>query len=185
MIHIVNLTPHDDVAITQAATILNTAFRGPWPAAWPTMDDALVELAELLAPERICRVAKDEDDGAVVGLIGGIPGYRGRVWELHPLAVRVDRQGQGIGRMLVGDLEAQVRARGGLTITLGTDDEDDATTLSNADLYQDLWDKVRSIRNLKGHPFEFYQKVGYTIIGVVPDANGWGKPDIIMGKRMG
>jgi aminoglycoside 6'-N-acetyltransferase I len=184
MIRVVDLKPDDDAAIAQAATILNTAFRGPWPAAWPTLDDALAELAEMFAPDRICRVAKD-DDGAVVGLIGGISGYNGRVWELHPLAVRVDRQHHGIGRTLVLDLEVQVKSRGGLTITLGTDDEDDATTLSNVDLYQDLWDKVRSIRNLKGHPFEFYQKVGYTIIGVVPDANGWGKPDIIMGKRVG
>jgi aminoglycoside 6'-N-acetyltransferase I len=184
MIRIVDLKPNDAAAITQAATILNTAFREHSLETWATMDDALAELQEMLAPVRICRVAKD-DDGAVVGLIGGISGYRGRVWELHPPAVRIERQGQGIGRMLVRDLEAQVKARGGLTITLGTDDEDDMTTLSNVDLYHDLWDKVRTIHNLKGHPYEFYQKVGYTIIGVVPDANGWGRPDIIMGKRVG
>jgi hypothetical protein len=27
-------------------------------------------------------------------------------------------------------------------------------------------------------------RVGYTIIDVVPDANGRGKPDIILGKRV-
>ncbi|MCA9940912.1 MAG: AAC(6')-Ia family aminoglycoside 6'-N-acetyltransferase, partial [Anaerolineales bacterium] len=27
-------------------------------------------------------------------------------------------------------------------------------------------------------------KLGYAIVGVVPDANGWGKPDIIMAKRI-
>jgi len=33
-------------------------------------------------------------------------------------------------------------------------------------------------------PFEFYQKCGFVIVGVVPDANGLGKPDILMAKRV-
>jgi aminoglycoside 6'-N-acetyltransferase I len=74
--------------------------------------------------------------------------------------------------------------RGGLSIRLGSDDEDGMTTLANCDLYDNLPDKIANIRNLKGHPYEFYQKCGYTITGVVPDANGRGKPDIIMGKRV-
>jgi aminoglycoside 6'-N-acetyltransferase I len=106
------------------------------------------------------------------------------VWELHPLAVQPSKQGQGIGQALVEDLEAQVRFKGGLTMTLGTDDEDNMTSLSDVDLYEDLWEKIRDIRNLKKHPFEFYQKMGYVITGVVPDANGRGKPDILMGKRL-
>jgi aminoglycoside 6'-N-acetyltransferase I len=47
-----------------------------------------------------------------------------------------------------------------------------------------LWDKVKNIQNFKGHPYEFYQKMGYVITGVVPDANGRGKPDIMMSKRV-
>jgi aminoglycoside 6'-N-acetyltransferase I len=99
--------------------------------------------------------------------------------------VRVAAQGRGIGRALVTDLEEQVRQRGGLTLTLGTDDQDDMTTLSGVDLYQDTWQHIANIRNLRGHPYEFYQKLGYTITGVVPDANGVGKPDILMSKRVG
>ena len=137
----------------------------------------------MLESERICRAALDEQ-GNLLGIIGGIPGYDGNVWELHPLAVQPSRQGQGIGRVLVEDLEQQVRSRGGLTITLGTDDEDGMTTLSNVDLYVNLWEKIRDVRNLKGHPFAFYQKLGYVITGVVPDANGRGKPDILMSKRL-
>ena len=43
---------------------------------------------------------------------------------------------------------------------------------------------VASIQNLRDHPYEFYQKVGFVIVGVMPDANGWGKPDIFMAKRV-
>jgi aminoglycoside 6'-N-acetyltransferase I len=52
---------------------------------------------ESLEPGRIGRVAIDPD-GTVAGWIGGNSSYAGRVWELHPLVVRPDRQGQGVGR---------------------------------------------------------------------------------------
>ena len=177
------LSPDNDRLIQQAALLLVDAFREHWPDAWPTLEEGRKEVEEMLETGRICRVAVDEK-GNLLGIIGGIPGYDGNVWELHPLAVQPSLQGQGIGRALVKDLEAQVRSRGGLTITLGTDDEDGMTTLSNTDLYENLWEKIRDIGNLKGHPFEFYQKMGYIISGVVPDANGPGKPDILMAKRV-
>jgi aminoglycoside 6'-N-acetyltransferase I len=125
-----------------------------------------------------------DEDGTLLGVIGGIPQYDGHVWELHPLAVQPHLQGQGIGRALVADFEEQVRERDGLTITLGSDDEDGMTSLADVDLYENLWEQIRNIRNLKGHPFEFYQKLGYIITGVMPDANGRGKPDIYMSKRV-
>ena len=40
------------------------------------------------------------------------------------------------------------------------------------------------IRNLKDHPFEFYLRLGFRIAGVLPDANGFGKPDIFLAKRV-
>ena len=180
---IISLQHDHEFLIHQAAQLLVDAFREHWPDAWPTLEKGLEEVHEMLETERICRAAVDEK-GDLLGIIGGIPGYDGNVWELHPLAVQPSRQGHGIGRALVQDLEQQVRSQGGLTITLGTDDEDGMTSLSAVDLYENLWEKVRDIRNLKGHPFEFYQKLGYVITGVVPDANGRGKPDILMAKRI-
>jgi aminoglycoside 6'-N-acetyltransferase I len=84
----------------------------------------------------------------------------------------------------VEDLEARARGRGAHTLWLGTDDEDDMTTLSGVDLYDDLPGHLERIRDLKGHPYGFYQKCGFVIAGVVPDANGPGKPDILMAKRV-
>jgi aminoglycoside 6'-N-acetyltransferase I len=181
---IITLSPDNAPLIQQAAQLLVDAFREHWHDAWPTLEEGLKEVREMLESERICRVAVDEK-GNLLGMIGGIPGYDGNVWELHPLAVQPSLQGQGIGRALVEDFEKQVRLKGGLTITLGSDDEDGMTSLSNVDLYENLWEKIRDIRNLKNHPFEFYQKMGYVITGVVPDANGRGKPDILMGKCVG
>ena len=180
---IIDLESDDTQAIEQAAALLVEGFREHWPDAWPDLDSALKEVREMLAEDRICRIAVDNDSN-VVGWIGGIPEYDGHVWELHPLVVKPDEQQQGIGRMLVTDFEEQVRQRGGFTVTLGTDDEDNMTTLSNVDLYKNTWQHIANIRNLKGHPYEFYQKLGYTITGVVPDANGPGKPDILMAKRV-
>ena len=180
---IIDLSPEDETFIRQAAELLVAGFREHWPAAWPDMDAALAEVHEALAPGKICRVALDEA-GAMLGWVGGIRGYGGNVWELHPLVVRADRQRQGIGRALVADLEAQVRARSGLTLWLGSDDEDDMTSLSGVDLYDDLPGQLARIRNLKGHPYDFYLKCGFIVAGVVPDANGPGKPDILMAKRV-
>jgi aminoglycoside 6'-N-acetyltransferase I len=180
---IITLTEKNDCLIQQAAQLLVDAFHEHWVGAWSSSEEGLQEVHEMLGAERICRTALD-DEGYLLGIIGGIPQYDGRIWELHPLAVQPDRQGKGIGKALVEDFEEQVRQRGGLTITLGTDDEDAMTSLSGIDLYENIWEKVRNIRNFKRHPFEFYQKMGYIITGVVPDANGIGKPDINMSKRV-
>ena len=181
---IVNFPADDADVIHQAATLLVEGFREHWPNGWPAMDAALEEMQEALEPGKICRVAVD-DQGKVLGWIGALSEYEGNAWELHPLIVHPAHQGKGIGRALVADLEEQVRAQGGLTIYLGTDDEDFMTSLSQVDLYENTWEHIANIRNLKGHPYEFYQKMGFTIIGVIPDANGWNKPDIMMAKRVG
>ncbi|HEU4322743.1 MAG TPA: GNAT family N-acetyltransferase [Roseiflexaceae bacterium] len=181
--HITTLTPDDTAAIDQAAALLTAGFSENWPDSWADQESALEEVHEMLDPERICRVAR-ADDGRVLGWIGGVPEYDGRVWELHPLVVDPQLQGRGVGRALVADLEEQVRGRGGLTVSLGTDDVSGMTSLAGVDLYPNVWEHIAAIRNLRRHPYEFYQKCGFVIVGVVPDANGPGKPDIMMAKRV-
>jgi aminoglycoside 6'-N-acetyltransferase I len=167
----------------QVAEMLVNGFRDTGSAAWRTIGEAREEVQQSLRVDRISRIAVDEQN-RVLGWIGGIEEYEGNVWELHPLVVRPDCQRQGVGSALVADFENQVAERGGHTIRLGTDDENCRTSLGGVDLYPDLLDKLRSIENIGGHPFEFYLKVGYQIVGVIPDANGFGKPDILMAKRI-
>ncbi len=179
---IFDLATADEETIRQAANLLVEGFREDWPGAWPTEEEALQEMRGALEEGRICRAALEED-GTLLGWIGGIPAYDGKVWELHPLVVRPDFQRKGIGSALVVDLEARVAERDALTLWLGTDDETGMTTLSGVDLYPDVLGHLANIENLHGHPYEFYLELGFSIIGAMPDANGWGKPDIYMAKR--
>ncbi|WP_207706889.1 GNAT family N-acetyltransferase [Alkaliphilus pronyensis] len=133
--------------------------------------------------DRISRVAIN-DEGNLIGWIAGIKQYDGNVWEMHPLVINKNWQKRGIGRLLVEDFEKKVSEKEGQTVLLGTDDETCSTSIGGVDIYSDTYQKMKDIKNLKNHPFEFYQKVGYKIVGVIPDANGFGKPDILMAKRV-
>lgn len=182
-VRIVDVPGDDEQIVRQMARLLVDGFREHWPDAWPDMESALREVREALQPERINRIALDAE-GGVVGWVGAIYGYNGWAWELHPIVVHPTRQRQGIGSALVADIEERVRERGACTLYLGSDDVDSMTTLAGVDLYDNVPARIAGIRNLRGHPYEFYQKVGYTIVGVIPDANGPGKPDIYLAKRL-
>jgi aminoglycoside 6'-N-acetyltransferase I len=164
----------------QAAAILAGAF--PDENGWPTIELGLAEI-EWVAKDGFVRAALDGD--RVLGWVGGLPEYRGNVWELHPIVVDRGFRLQGIGRALVSAFESEARARGGLTATLGTDDHDGQTSLSGADLYANLSNHIATLRDLgTRHPFLFYRKLGYVVTGLMPDANGRGKPDIYMSKQL-
>jgi aminoglycoside 6'-N-acetyltransferase I len=180
---IIDLTADNEDAVRGAAALLVEGFARDWPGSWSDMDSALEEVREALSADKICRIALNED-GQVIGWVGGLPEYNGNVWELHPLVVAESWRGRGVGRALVDDLEARCRERGGVTMILGTDDVTGMTSLSGVDLYPDPWPHIASIQNLRRHPYTFYQKLDFTIIGVIPDANGPGKPDILMAKRI-
>ena len=167
----------------QMAELLMEGFRTMAPEAWPDLASAEEEVGEAFGAERTCRVAVGAD-GTVLGWIGSIPMYDGNVWELHPLVVGAAHRRRGVGRALVADLEERGREAGAFTMYLGTDDVMDLTSLGGLDLLPGALERLREIRNLHGHPFEFYQRCGYELVGVLPDANGPGKPDIFMAKSL-
>ena len=85
--------------------------------------------------------------------------------------------------LLVHAFEDEARRRGALTFTLGTDDDHGQTSLAGTNLYDDIPRHITELRDLgTRHPFLFYRRLGYVVTGIVPDANGPGKPDIYMSK---
>ena len=164
----------------QAAKMLVDDFDEPY--GWPTLPAAEAEVAHVIE-EGFARAILDTD--LVLGWVGGLPEYGGRVWELHPMVVRRTHRRRGIGRSLVTAFEAEASARGALTITLGTDDNSGMTSLVGVNLYQDIPRYIAELRDLgRNHPFLFYIKLGFVVTGVMPDANGPGLPDIHMSKPL-
>lgn len=180
-IRVEDLSPNDEASIQASAEITVAAF-AHFPDTWDTIEEGLEEVHEALKEGKICLVARD-GEGTVVGWVGGQHHYS-LVWELHPLAVKPEMQGMGVGSALVRTLEDRIREAGGLTITLGTDDEIDGTNLYGRELYPDVLGAAQNIAVTNGHPYLFYQKLGFVITGITPDANGVGRHDILMCKRV-
>lgn len=174
--HIADLVKTDKSHCAQVAALLREAF----PHAYG--DCAEEEMQNCLEAERVALAALEEDE--VVGFVGAIPQYGETGWELHPLVVKEPWRKKGVGRALCAELERRLREKGCLTVYLGSDDEFGQTSLSDTDLFEDTFRKIEGIRNPGGHPCGFYQKVGYKIVGVIPDANGLGKPDIWLAKSL-
>lgn len=175
-IHISRFEKSNGKYVKEAAELLIESF----PHSYS--DCALEEVESCLSEERIAIMAVE--DNQLVGFAGAIPQYGITGWELHPVVVRKSHQFKGIGSKLINAIEKEVSNRGGVTIYLGTDDEFNKTSLSNCNLYEDLFSKITNIKNYDKHPYEFYIKMGYKIVGVIPDANGLGKPDIWMAKKI-
>jgi aminoglycoside 6'-N-acetyltransferase I len=166
----------------QAADVLIRAFEHA-PAAWHTPQDATAQVDTFFEDADRAAIAAIED-GRLIGWVGRIHAYS-HAFELHPLAVDPDCQRRGVGAALVRALEDLARAEGALSLFLGADDDFGGTTLFGADPYPDLLAALGSAEPIgQRHPLAFYRKMGFVLAGLLPDANGRGKPDILMAKRL-
>jgi GNAT superfamily N-acetyltransferase len=176
--------PENKKSVNECCELLIQCFKH----SWDTMEEAMETMDYCFEEDGIVIVAVDAQennrDEKVLGFIGARVKYEPNGWELHPLAVGEKFQRKGVGTFLIQALEMEVAAQGGHVLYLGTDDEDGATSLSQGDLFENTFEKIKNIKNLDNHPYEFYQKNGFQIVGVLPDVNGYGKPDIYMAKRI-
>lgn len=101
------------------------------------------------------------------------------------LAVAPEVQRCGIGRALLDDAARIGRAQGCVTLTLTTGDDHPErafTTLGRRDLWGDPLGAAAAVETTESHPLDFYRTLGFRVCGVLPDANGPGKPEIMLAK---
>jgi len=149
---------------------------------WPDLDKnkAAETVNKCLNDKNICLGITVNN--SLIGWIGLRPMYE-KTWELHPMVVKNDCQKKGYGKILLKEAEKIARENGIIGIFIGSDDETNKTSLSDKEITgENIFDEIKNIKNYKNHPFEFYIKCGYCIIGMIPNANGPKKPDILLWK---
>lgn len=177
------LNPHQPDEMDEAARILVEEFREFAPDAWPDLASARAEIADIVAKEGFLFAAFDPS-GALIGWAGGLPLNGVAAWELHPLVVSGATRKAGTGRALVDAVSREAGRRGGAVLFAGSDDETGGTSIGGKDLWDDPLAHLARIKNLKNHPYEFYLRIGFKLVGVLPDASGPGKPDIWLARKI-
>jgi len=149
---------------------------------WPDLDEeeALEAVEESISDENISIGIKVNNQ--LIGWVGLMPMYE-KTWELHPMAIMPKYQGKGYGKILLNEMEKIAREKGVIGIFAGSDDEANKTSLSEKEITgKNIFEEIKNINNYKNHPYEFYMRCGYSIIGIIPNANGVNKPDILLWK---
>ncbi|MBL6991131.1 MAG: GNAT family N-acetyltransferase [Bacteriovoracaceae bacterium] len=169
--------------VEKATKLMQIGFKGI-TNSWENEIDAGREVRGLLSLGKIALIAVDINE-EVLGLVGAFHlSYPGDVWELHPIVVKPSARQRGVGKALIEKLEENIKQKGGKTLWLGADDEQGLTSISGKNIYPNLIEHLQSIENIGGHAISFYKKMGFSVAGCLPDANGFGKPDIFFAKRI-
>jgi aminoglycoside 6'-N-acetyltransferase I len=172
---------HSRAEIDAVAAILVAGFADRSPA-WPTLEAGINEVNAFSTDEHISLVATIND--TIVGWISATPQYQRFGWELHPLVVAPAYQHQGIGKALVAALCARLAEHGATTVFAWSDDESLSTSLGGKDLFLNPLEHLHNFSSSVRHAGGFYLKQGFVLCGVLPDANGLGKPDILFARRI-
>jgi aminoglycoside 6'-N-acetyltransferase I len=166
--------------IDKAAKILLETM--PIANMWPDLNEeiALKTVDESIADENISIGIKVNNQ--LIGWAGLMPMYK-NTWELHPMAILPKFQGKSYGKILLNEIEKIAQKKGIIGIFVGSDDETNKTSLSEVEITKDnIFEEIKRIKNYENHPYEFYMRCGYSIIGIIPNANGSKKPDILLWK---
>ena len=181
---IINLYEASDMILEQAAVVLFEAAKSFTLSTWPTLQFCRGEVENCLREQYLCLgyIRKDE----LAGWIGLRPQYGGYTWKIHPLVVHPHHQSTGIGSDLLYEAEKLVYEKGGRNLFIGVPDELEQTSLGGKDIFKtSLFDQLKAFEAGNGrHPGGFFLKNGYTLTGIIPDALGKGRPDILMIKPL-
>ena len=101
-----------------------------------------------------------------------------------PIAVAIEHQYSGLGHLLVEDVARIAKGAGALTPFSGTSDEVGTTNLFGVDLYGNPVEAIKNIEATGRNPFKFWQNAGFTVVGLMPDAESLGKPGVHLARRL-
>jgi aminoglycoside 6'-N-acetyltransferase I len=178
---IADLDAMDESVLEKLAALTHEAAAVNFPNWLPTMGDAREEVSDATAEGHITRVLLD-DAAEPLGWVSCFHAY-GHVWEIHPLVVSVKQHRKGHGARLLADIEMLAASRGAGVLIVGTADETGATSLGGVDLYRDPIGALANMTAAPSHPVGFWLRMGYSLVGVTPDAEGPGLPTLNLAKR--
>jgi aminoglycoside 6'-N-acetyltransferase I len=178
---IVDLQGSDLERIHLISKFLFECFRKYSPDWLPDNDACLKQILSSLESGRRSRVMLGEGFEPI-GWIGAITDSD--TWEIHPIAVSPGHQREGVGMSLVTDIEKLAAESSAVSVWARTSDETSATSFSRIDLYREPEKAFENIQAPEDHAVNFWLKAGYSLVGVMPDEDGLGKPGIHFAKRI-
>tara|TARA_R110002072_G_scaffold89232_3_gene199858 strand:+ start:38361 stop:38930 length:570 start_codon:yes stop_codon:yes gene_type:complete len=181
MARVIDLTPADESLTDEIAQLMFTSFQKYSPEWLPDLARSRVEIMETFDSGRRSRVLLD-DDGQLLGWIGAIEDDY--AWEIHPIVVSLTGRRKGYGKLLVNDIINLARAAGAVSIWAGTGDETHSTSFSTIDLYQHAGEAIQAFEAPGDHPVTFWSGIGFSVVGVLPDGEGLGKPEVHFSLRI-
>lgn len=178
---IFDLKKTDTVLIRQISEFLFECFKKYSPEYLPDIAACKSEISESF--NEVSRVMVN-NHGEAIGWIGAIKGKY--VWEIHPIAVSPPEQSKGLGQRLVKDIIRLAKEQGAVAVWAGTSDETGVTSFSGIDPYNSLFNNMTldKIEAPTDHAVTFWFKAGFSLVGLLPDEEGLGKPGIHFAKRI-
>jgi len=177
---IVELKHSDELWIDDISGFLYTCFRKYSPEWLPNLEASREEVKESFQQNRRSRVLLK--GGKVIGWISAFTDKH--CWEIHPIAVLPEEHRKGYGKLLVEDISTLAKESGAVSIWAGTGDETNSTSLSNLDLYQCMTKAIENFNAPTDHAANFWLDIGFTLVGVLPDEEGLGKPGLHFARRL-
>jgi len=177
---IVDIEYESDELISHLAAITRAAFKETSPNWLTTEERAAEQVLASVNPNRLGRVCFSNENP--VGWIAVI--QRRHVWEIHPIAVSPAHQGNGVGRMLVEDIALSAKEANISTLFAATSDETGSTNLYGEILYSDPASAIMQLESKGRSPYKFWESVGFTVVGILPDEEGQGKPGIHLARKL-
>jgi len=186
MYQIIEIDYGDSELIDRLGNIARLAFAETAPN-WLSSEESATELVRDCATSnklgRVCFSSGSNTTDDPIGWIGVVK--RRHVWEIHPIAVDPESQGSGAGRKLVEIIADLAKRAGASTLLAATSDETASTNLSGKNLYLDPGQRIKDLKAVDRSPFRFWESVGFTVVGLVPDEEGPGKPGIHLARHLG